>query len=294
MEHTFPAFVSYMEEEKHSSKSTVSSYRRDVKRLIAFLNSRGIQKVQDVTAASLNAYMVYLERMGFSTATISRNVASVKAFFHFALGHCFLETDPTEKIRAPHIDRKEPGVLSVEEAKRLLEQPPADTVKGIRDRAMLELMYAAGLRVTELVTVKNGDLNLDVGYVICREGGKERMIPLGHSSCEVLKRYYAESRGQLLKNRENEYVFVNCSGAPMSRQGFWKLIKQYAEKAGITEDITPYTLRHSFAAHMVQNGADLRAVQEMLGHADIQTTQMYVNLNLDRMRQVYQKAHPRG
>ena len=174
------------------------------------------------------------------------------------------------------------------------EQPSQDSPKGIRDKAMLELLYATGLRVTELVNMKNQDINRNMGYIVCRDEGKERVIPFGHAASEALERYYRESRQILLKEEESEYVFVNCSGKSMSRQGFWKLIKQYAKKAGIQEDITPHTLRHSFAAHLVQNGADLKAVQEMLGHADIATTQMYVHLNMDHMRQVYRKAHPRG
>ena len=205
-----------------------------------------------------------------------------------------METDPTQNIKAPHIEKKMPGILSEDDTVRLLEQPSQDSPKGIRDKAMLELLYATGLRVTELVNMKNQDINRNMGYIVCRDEGKERVIPFGHAASEALERYYRESRQILLKEEESEYVFVNCSGKSMSRQGFWKLIKQYAKKAGIQEDITPHTLRHSFAAHLVQNGADLKAVQEMLGHADIATTQMYVHLNMDHMRQVYRKAHPRG
>ncbi|MDY3920219.1 MAG: site-specific tyrosine recombinase XerD [Candidatus Limivivens sp.] len=294
MEKTFPAFVNYMEQERHSSASTVMSYQRDLKRLIAFLAAREISDVRDVTVTSLNAYILYLEKTGFSTATVSRNVASMKAFFHYAFGHRIVEKDPTEQIKAPHIEKKMPGILSEDEAVRLLEQPSTNNPKGIRDKAMLELLYATGLRVTELVSMKTSDVNLNMNYIICRDDGKERVIPFGNAAREALEQYYGASRQLLLKDAESEYVFVNCSGKSMSRQGFWKLIKQYAKKAGIEEDITPHTLRHSFAAHLVQNGADLKAVQEMMGHSDIATTQMYVHMNMDHMRQVYRKAHPRG
>ena len=294
MEQTFPAFVDYMEKERHSSASTVMSYQRDVRRMITFLENKGISDVKDVTGTSLNSYMLYLEKLGFTTATVSRNVASIKAFFHYAFGKHIVETDPTQNIKAPHIEKKMPGILSEDDTVRLLEQPSQDSPKGIRDKAMLELLYATGLRVTELVNMKNQDINRNMGYIVCRDEGKERVIPFGHAASEALERYYRESRQILLKEEESEYEFVNCSGKSMSRQGFWKLIKQYAKKAGIQEDITPHTLRHSFAAHLVQNGADLKAVQEMLGHADIATTQMYVHLNMDHMRQVYRKAHPRG
>ncbi|MDO5424351.1 MAG: site-specific tyrosine recombinase XerD [Eubacteriales bacterium] len=294
MEQTFPAFVDYMEQERHSSVSTVMSYQRDLKRMIAFLEARGISDVRDVTVTSLNAYLLYLEKLGFSTATVSRNVASMKAFFHYAFGHRIVEEDPTQQIKAPHIEKKMPGILSKDEVVCLLEQPSSENPKGIRDKAMLELLYATGLRVTELVSMKTQDIHMNMGYLICRDEGKERVIPFGHAAQEALERYYQGARESLLKGAASEYVFVNCSGTPMSRQGFWKLIKQYAKKAGIEEDITPHTLRHSFAAHLVQNGADLKAVQEMMGHSDIATTQMYVHMNVDHMQQVYRKAHPRG
>ena len=176
---------------------------------------------------------------------------------------------------------------------RLLEQPSGDTPKALRDRAMLELLYATGVRVTELISLKLSDIHMAMNYIVCRDGDKERVIPFGENAKGALDRYLKNGREGLLKGQESEYLFINCSGKMMSRQGFWKLVKQYAAKAGISCDITPHTLRHSFAAHLVQNGADLKSVQEMLGHSDIATTQVYLNMNVERVRSVYREAHPR-
>lgn len=289
-----PLFIDYLRETKNASQSTVSSYQRDLKKLNNYLLEHGIEDVQSVTATNLNSYVLYLEKQGLSSATVSRNVASMKAFFHYACSRRQIDSDPTETIKAPHIEKKMPGILSMEETVRLLEQPSGVSPKELRDRAMLELLYATGLRVTELISMKVEDVNLGMNYIICRDSDKERVIPFGDKAKQALERYLKDGRALLLKNKESEYLFVNCSGSVMSRQGFWKLVKQYAAKAGIEADITPHTLRHSFAAHLVQNGADLKAVQEMLGHSDIATTQVYLNMNVERVRSVYREAHPRG
>lgn len=294
MEKQIPRFMTYLMQVKNASKSTMSSYERDLKRLAAFLAAKGIHAPEDVTATSLNSYILFLEREGFSTATVSRNVASMKAFFHYLCDTDRRFQDPTSQIRAPRIDRKAPEILTVEEVESLLEQPDPEMPKGIRDKAMLELLYATGMRVTELITLKTEDLNQRLSYVICRDGERERVIPYGPKAREALEIYLGSARKELLKEGDSVYLFVNCSGRLMSRQGFWKLIKQYAAKAGIETDITPHTIRHSFAAHLVQNGADLKAVQEMMGHADITTTQTYLNLSVDHVKRVYAKAHPRG
>ncbi|SCG89120.1 Tyrosine recombinase XerD [uncultured Clostridium sp.] len=294
MEKQIPRFMTYLMQVKNASKSTMSSYERDLKRLAAFLAAKGIHAPEDVTATSLNSYILFLEREGFSTATVSRNVASMKAFFHYLCDTDRRFQDPTSQIRAPRIDRKAPEILTVEEVESLLEQPDPEMPKGIRDKAMLELLYATGMRVTELITLKTEDLNQRLSYVICRDGERERVIPYGPKAREALEIYLGSARKELLKEEDSVYLFVNCSGHLMSRQGFWKLIKQYAAKAGIETDITPHTIRHSFAAHLVQNGADLKAVQEMMGHADITTTQTYLNLSVDHVKRVYAKAHPRG
>lgn len=293
MERLIPDFVTYLTQVKNASKSTMMSYERDLKRMVTYLDNKGVHDWKDVTATSLNSYILFLEREGFSTATVSRNVASMKAFFHYVCDSQVVKEDPTRQIKAPHIDRKAPEILSVEEVERLLQQPDTDTAKGIRDKAMLELLYATGMRVTELITLKTADLNLKLSYLICRDEDKERVIPFGREAKEALLCYLGPIRDGFLKGQESEYLFVNCSGHLMSRQGFWKLIKQYAQKAGIETDITPHTIRHSFAAHLVRNGADLKAVQEMMGHADIATTQAYLNISVDQVRNTYLKAHPR-
>ncbi len=288
-----PLFIDYLKETRNASESTVSSYQRDLRKLNDYLLEHGIEDVQDVTATNLNSYVLYLEKQGLSSATVSRSVASMKAFFHYACYKRQIDQDPTEKIKAPHIEKKTPGILSVEETARLLEQPSGSSPKERRDRAMLELLYATGMRVSELISVKLTDIQLALEYVVCHDADKERVIPFGDQARQALELYLQEGRDQLLKGQPSEYLFVNCSGKPMSRQGFWKLIKSYAAKAGIVADITPHTLRHSFAVHLLQNGADLKAVQEMLGHADIATTQMYLHMGAERLRNVYSAAHPR-
>ncbi len=288
-----PLFIDYLKYTKNASASTVSSYKRDLQKLETYLTEHGVSEVENITSTNLNSYVLYLEKQGMSTATVSRNVASMKAFFHYACYKRRIENDPTESIKAPHIEKKMPDILSMDETIRLLEQPSANTPKSMRDRAMLELLYATGIRVTELITLRLSDINLVLNYIICRDDEKERVIPFGDNAKQAIERYLKYGRGFLLKGEDSEFLFVNCSGTLMSRQGFWKLLKQYAVKAGIELDITPHTLRHSFAAHLVQNGADLKAVQEMMGHSDISTTQMYVNLNLERVRRVYKDAHPR-
>lgn len=293
MEFELPLFIDYLKETKNASESTVSSYRRDLKKLEYYLGEHGVDEVESVTSTNLNSYVLYLEKQGLSTATVSRNVASMKAFFHYACKSRQMVQDPAEQVRAPHIEKKMPEILSVEETVRLLGQPSGSSPKELRDKAMLELLYATGIRVSELISLQLCDLNLAMNYVICRDAEKERVIPFGNTAKRALERYFRDGRAVLLHKEESTFLFVNCSGKPMSRQGFWKLIKQYAAKAGIETDITPHTLRHSFAAHLIQNGADVKSVQQMLGHSDIATTQMYVNLNLERMRRVYTEAHPR-
>ncbi len=290
MSFELPLFIDYLKATRNASESTVSSYQRDLKKLQKYLEERGIDDVENVTATNLNSYLLYLEKQGLSTATVSRNVASMKAFFHYACRSRSLADDPTEAVKAPHIEKRAPEILSLEETVRLLDAPCGNAPKQLRDKAMLELMYATGMRVTELISVKCSDLNLILNYVICKDEDRERVIPFGDNARAALDRYLQDGREALLKGEKSEYLFVNCSGTGMSRQGFWKLIKQYAQSAGITADITPHTLRHSFAAHLVQNGADLKSVQQMLGHADIATTQRYLDLSLDRVRSIYRKA----
>lgn len=270
------AFIDYLEQEKKASKNTVVSYRRDLMQLSAYLEQQGIYEAAKVTKTSLNSYILYLERQGKATTTISRVLASVKAFFHYQLRQGKIRRDPAELLKTPKIEKKAPVILTVQEVDAFLRQPDGDSPKEIRDKAMLELLYATGIRVSELIGLKLSDINMSVGFITCRDEQRERNIPFGKTATSSLNRYLAEAREVLLKGSESQWLFMNCSGKPMSRQGFWKIVKYYGEKAGIQKDITPHTLRHSFAAHLISSGADLQAVQTMLGHADLATTQLYM------------------
>jgi integrase/recombinase XerD len=294
MEREIDNFISYLHNIKKTSTNTELSYKRDLGKLRQYLEERGITDVNSITAEVLESYIVYLGENHFAAATISRNVASIKAFVHYLCKEGIIGENIAEGLKAPKIEKKMPEILTPEEVIWLLEQPKGDTPKELRDKAMLELLYATGIRVTELMTLKVSDVNMQMGYIICRDGSKERVIPFGSAAKKAMTNYLEKSRNVMLFDLKSDILFVNCSGQPMSRQGFWKLIKYYAKKAGIQADITPHTLRHSFAAHLVENGADLRSVQEMLGHSDISTTQVYANMTHNRIREVYAKAHPRG
>ena len=268
-------FVEYLKDVKKTSRNTQVSYQRDLLQLCEYLEGQGIYEVSKVTRTSLNSYILYLEREGTATTTISRVLASIKAFFHYEFSMGNIKRDPAELLKAPKIEKKAPVILTVEEIEALMAQPCGRNAKEIRDKAMLELLYATGIRVSELVHLKLEDVNLNVGFITCRDQQKERMVPFGKVARKALQEYLMNSRGILLKGRESEWLFTNCSGLPMSRQGFWKIIKFYGDKAGIKSDITPHSLRHSFAAHLLRNGADIHAVQAMLGHSDTSTTQAY-------------------
>lgn len=288
-------FILYIKDVKKLSDNTEISYRRDLKKLAEYLEGQGIIDMAKVNSTNLNSYILFLERNGKSAATISRSIAAIKAFFHYELLNGSIKGEPSLNLRGPAVKKKMPTIINVNNMDKLLDVPDTKCVKGIRDKAMLEILYATGIRVSELVNLKMHDVNVVLGYITCHDEKKERIIPFGNSAKTALITYVSESRGKLCLNAEedSEYLFLNCHGKPMSRQGFWKIIKYYGEAAGIEEDITPHMLRHSFAAHMVENGADLRAVQEMLGHSDISTTQMYFNLSTKRIRDEYTKAHPR-
>lgn len=257
------------------SRNTVLSYRRDLMQMAVYLEERGIQEASKVTKTSLNSYMLFMEKEGKASTTISRMLAAIKSFFHYEFSEGKIRKNPAELVRAPKIEKKMPVILTVEQVTALLEQPAERTPKEIRDKAMLQLLYATGIRVSELVSLRLLDVNRNIGFLTCRDGGKERTIPFGREAGAVLEDYLRNAREILLKGKTSEWLFVNCSGGQMSRQGFWKIIKHYGEKAGIQEDITPHTLRHSFAAHLIGKGADMRAVQTILGHSDMATTQMY-------------------
>lgn len=294
MQQEIEAFIVYLHNVKKMSLNTELSYRRDLTKLCGYMEGKGIDDPAKITVEDLNSYIQYLNKNSFSAATISRNIACIKTFYHYLYKEGKVAKDVSDTLKAPKVEKKIPEIMTTKEVVRLLEQPKGDSPKDIRDKAMLELLYATGIRVSELISLKIEDVNLQMSFIICHDSNKERVIPFGHEAKAALSKYLESSREAMLEDKNSNILFVNCSGESMSRQGFWKLIKFYAKKAGIEADITPHTLRHSFAAHLVENGADLRSVQEMLGHSDISTTQIYATMNHSRIRDVYSKTHPRG
>ncbi|MCR5148056.1 MAG: site-specific tyrosine recombinase XerD [Eubacterium sp.] len=285
-------FIQYMNDVKHSSNNTLASYRRDLKKFQDYLENEKIPAFSAVNATMINTYILKLEKEGMSSATVSRNVASIRSFFIFLLNTGVITGNPTEKIKPPKVEKKTPETLSIEEVSLLLEQPSGTSDKEIRDKAMLELLYATGMRVTELISLKFSDVNLSLGFVQCIDNGKERVIPFENAAKSALTNYLFSVRPSMCG--DSEYLFTNCKGEQMTRQGFWKIIKYYANRAKIDKDITPHMIRHSFAMHMVNNGADLHALQEMLGHSDISTTQIYLRGKRSKLKEVYDAAHPRA
>ena len=287
-------FEQYLREVKQASENTVQSYRRDLMQMITYLEEKEIREAAKVTKTSLHGYILHMEEQGKAATTISRMMAAMKAFFNYECMQACIRRNPAESLHAPKVEKKAPVVLSVDQVSALLAQPSGQTPKEIRDKAMLELLYATGIRVTELVGLKLSDVNMSIGFITCRDEHKERMIPFGHAAREALTKYLEAARETFLKGTHSELLFTNYSGREMSRQGFWKIIKYYGDRAGIEEDITPHTLRHSFAAHLLSNGADMRAVQTMMGHSDLASTQMYTAYAMENsVREAYQGAHPR-
>ena len=268
-------FEQYLREVKQASENTVQSYRRELMQMITYLEEKEIREAAKVTKTSLHGYILHMEEQGKAATTISRMMAAMKAFFNYECMQACIRRNPAESLHAPKVEKKAPVILSVDQVSALLAQPSGQTPKEIRDKAMLALLYATGIRVSELIGIQMEDINMNIGFLVCRDGERERTIPFGRSAKAALEEYLEHARNDLLRGKGSDYFFVNCTGGAMSRQGFWKIIKYYGEKAGIEEDITPHTLRHSFAAHLIARGADMRAVQMILGHSDMATTQMY-------------------
>lgn len=269
------AFLNDMEQERNISGNTRISYYRDLKKLADFLERQGIGNWGLVTETSLNSYILYLEKSGLAASSISRNIAAIRTFFHYRLMRRQSDTDPSDRLKAPKSQRKAPVILSRQEVESLLSAPEGRTAKALRDKAMLSLLYVTGIRVSELIHLTMADLNLDLGYITCREGKKSRTISIPDGVGDLLRTYLAESRDTFVKKSGCAHLFTNCSGSPMSRQGFWKLVKSYGTQAGIQKELTPQVLRHSLAIHMLEEGVTLAQVQQILGHSDISTTQMY-------------------
>ena len=286
-------FEEYLTTEKKSSPNTVSSYLRDMHQFETAMAEHDLE-LTELAAQDVELYTDSLVRKGKSAATVTRSIASIKSFYHCMMALGLMDHNPAKDVVAAKVERKLPQILTGKEVELFLEQPDCSDLKGFRDRAMLELLYATGIRVSELISLDLQDLNLAAGFIRCASKGRERIIPLYHTAIRALDEYLTRVRPQIIESPDETALFVNMSGERMSRQGFWKLIKHYQEKAGIQKDITPHTLRHSFAAHLLENGADLRSIQEMLGHADISSTQIYSRLVNQKLKDVYHKAHPRA
>lgn len=288
-------FTNYITVERGLAPNTLESYGRDLRQYLDYVRKKKGISITEATNATVGGYLLYLQAKGRAASTISRSLAAIKAFYHFLVREQIIPRDPTINLDAPKQEKKLPHVLTVESVNKLLEQPDLKTPAGIRDRTMLEVLYATGLRVTELVTLKIPDVNLTEGYIRCMgKGSKERIVPLGSVAVKYIRFYLDHARKFLASDPAEDTLFLNHHGYGLTRQGFWKIIKKYAEKTGGCEVITPHTIRHSFATHLLENGADLRAVQEMLGHADISTTQIYTHLTKNRLKSVYDKTHPRA
>lgn len=295
MQDTLQDYLNYLSVERGLSKNTLESYARDLRQYLSYLKDKKKLKLSETTQATVIGYLLQMQAKGKATATLSRSLAAIKSYYHFLFREERIERDPTMNLDAPKQEKRLPRVLSVEDVERLLEQPDLKVPSGIRDRAMLEVLYATGLRVSELVFLKVSDVNLEMGYIKCLgKGSKERIVPLGSMALKYVRHYLEHARRFLASSLHEDTLFLNHHGHRLTRQGFWKIIKKYAENIQLEEEITPHTLRHSFATHLLENGADLRSVQEMLGHADIATTQIYTHLTKNKIKEVYDKTHPRA
>lgn len=293
MERQLKYFFDFLENDKKLSDNTLQSYKRDLKQFKRYIEACEIN-YNHVKEEDIKDYIKELQEEGKKASSISRCIASIRSFYQFVLKRKKIKVDPTANIQSPKIEKRVPSVLTSKEVELLLDQPKDVDLKGTRDKAMLEFAYATGMRVTEIISLNIDDVNLEEGYVTCKTGNKQRTIPLGTKSLNALKEYVDDARDVLIKNDDEKALFVNVNGGRLTRQGFWKIIKYYKEQAHITKDITPHVLRHSFATHLLQNGADLKAIQTMLGHSDISSTQVYMQFQDEGLKNIYKKAHPRA
>jgi len=301
MRQEIQSFLNHLSIEKGFSPNTTDAYRNDLSQLADFVEELAMVQGYDpqwsaVDRNLLISYILNLKERNYAPATVARKLAAVKSFFDFLVAEGALRSDPTENLSSPKVGKSLPKPLSAAEVEALLEEPAKlSSPEAKRDRAMLELLYAGGMRVSELASMNTSDLNLGAGFVRCfGKGAKERIIPIHRGAVEALEEYLTGARPSLLRNKEDEALFLNRRGERLTRQGFWLILKDYAKAAGIKREVSPHTLRHSFATHMLSGGADLRAVQELLGHANISSTQVYTHLTSEHVRQVYEKAHPRA
>ena len=293
MEKQVKLFLSFLKDDKKLSENTLQSYRRDIEQYEKYVSENKINYLK-VTEETITDYMEYLREENKKESTISRSLASIRSFYQYLIRTKKIKKDPTSKIESPKINKRVPNILTSKEVELLLEQPKDVDLKGTRDKAMLEFAYATGMRVTEMISLNIDDVKLDEGYVVCKGRNKSRNIPLGSMSLKALKEYMEDSRPYLIRDEEEPALFVNISGTRLTRQGFWKIVKYYKEQAHIEKDITPHVLRHSFATHLLQNGAELKAIQTMLGHSDISSTQVYRQFQDVGIKNEYKKSHPRA
>lgn len=288
-------FIEYLQRERRMSKNTLEAYKRDVQEFVAFEGSRGMTDLLETSSTEIVAFLHNLKISGKSAATVNRKLASVRAFFNFLMNSGLVSSNPTVDIKSPKIERKELEYLTLEEVDKLLETPD-NSIRGVRDKAILEVLYATGIRVSELIDADLEDINMRMGFITCDgEQSKARIVPLGRPARAALEKYIYEARNALVKDNEDEKaLFVNYYGNRITRQGLWKVLKEYGEKAGIEKSLTPNIMRNSFAVHMLQNGADLKSLQELMGHEDISATQAYLSVTKNRIKDVYDKTHPRA
>lgn len=283
-------FLVFLINIKGIAENTEISYRRDLNNMIHFFENSDINSVKNITFTNINSYILYMEKQGKSPSSVSRNISCMRSFFRYLLNKGEIQTDPTMMVTMPKVEKKQPEVVSANTMEMLIKAPSAKDAKGIRDKAMIQLLYATGMRVSELIRLSLEDLNMDMRYVTLHNSKKVRIVSFDTKTKNILKKYLSESRN-ILADDKIENLFVNCNGKEMTRQGFWKIIKGYAKEIGITEDISPHTLRHSFGAHLMENGADIKKVSEAMGHSDISYTNIYAKMTEDKLREMYNKTH---
>lgn len=295
MEKLVEDFIYFLTVERGLAKNTLESYKRDIKGYINYLKKKQIDDIQKANREEIVGYLTSLRDRGQAASSVSRSLASLRSFYQFMVQEGIMPDNSAQQVDPPRLEKKLPRVLSFQEVENLLSQPTEKEPAGMRDKAMLELLYASGIRVSELVLLNTVDFNPEVGFLRCRgKGMKERIVPIGSIAIKNVQEYITKCRSNLIKDNDEKSLFVNQHGRRLTRQGFWKILKKYAQKANLNGVITPHTLRHSFATHLLENGADLRSVQEMLGHSDISTTQIYTQITRRKIREIYDKAHPRA
>lgn len=286
-------YLNYLENIKRVSKNTFDSYKRDIVKFSQYLNDSGLDSIKDVNSTIILNYLLSIQKQGKSAATASRSLAAIRSFYRYLLQKKHITEDPTFELHSFKPERRAPRALSDVQVNMLLDTPVCRNIKGFRDRAILEIMYATGMRASDLIKIKLSDVNLKVGYIFCKNKNNERIIPIYSYARDCLQEYM-DRRSGISNSQESDVLFLNMNGAPLSRQGLWKIIKTYQKQLGVPIEITPHSLRHSFAIHLLENGADLKSVQELLGHTDISSTKVYEQVVKNKLSEVYEKSHPRA